>query len=190
MLATFLATKAADPTRPVLDTSGWTHRLAAADVYDVHDYEQDVETFAAHHAGAPAGGGLVNDSPRKSNSIARRGQPYLVSEFGGIWWQPGAEGDSWGYGDRPADIEAFYARFEGLCGALLDNPGVAGYCYTQLTDVFQETNGLYAFDRSEKFDRARLRAAQQRPAAIEQRQPDPGDQPGETPERQGSGPVA
>jgi hypothetical protein len=174
----------------VLDTSGWTHRLAAADVYDVHDYEQDVETFAAHHAGAAAGGGLINDSPRKSNSIARRGQPYLVSEFGGIWWQPGAEGDSWGYGDRPADIEAFYARFEGLCGALLDNPGVAGYCYTQLTDVFQETNGLYAFDRSEKFDRARLRAAQQRPAAIEQRQPDPGDQPGETPERQGSGPVA
>lgn len=42
-----------------------------------------------------------------------------------------------------------------------------GYCYTQLTDVFQEQNGVYSFDRSDKLDVARVRAAQQRPAAIE-----------------------
>lgn len=168
MLATFLASKAVDSTRPVLDTSGWTHRLNFADIYDVHDYEQDVETFASHHAGAAAGGGMVNDNPqRKWSSIPRNGQPYMVSEFGGIWWQPGAEGDSWGYGDRPSDEEEFYRRFEGLCSALLENPGVFGYCYTQLTDVFQETNGLFGFDRSAKFDLQRLRRIQQKPAAIE-----------------------
>ena len=50
---------------------------------------------------------------------------------------------------------------------LLDNPGMFGYCYTQLTDIYQEQTGIYKFDRSGKFDRARLRAAQQRPAAIE-----------------------
>ena len=109
-----------------------------------------------------------------------RGQPYFVSEFGGIWWNAElaarAEADgrnrteSWGYGQRVRSLEEFYQRFEGLCRTLLDNPLMFGYCYTQLTDVFQEQNGLYAFDRSEKFDLARLRAVQQAPAAIERRQ--------------------
>ena len=52
---------------------------------------------------------------------------------------------------------------------LLDNPNMFGYCYTQLTDIYQEQNGIYKFDRAGKFDLARLRAAQQRAAAIEQR---------------------
>ena len=52
---------------------------------------------------------------------------------------------------------------------LLDNPDMFGYCYTQLTDIYQEQNGIYKFDRTGKFDLARLRAAQQRAAAIEQR---------------------
>ncbi len=74
---------------------------------------------------------------------------------------------SWGYGERPASLEEFYTRFEGLVAALLDDPLMFGYCYTQLTDVFQEQNGIYAFDRSEKFDLARVTAAQTRKAAIE-----------------------
>ena len=103
-------------------------------------------------------------------SIPYRGQPYFVSEFGGIWWNPeAAEGeDSWGYGERPQNIEEFYERFERLCAILLNNPHMFGYCYTQLTDVYQEQNGIYRFDRRSKFDMERIRAAQQRPAAIEQ----------------------
>ncbi len=105
----------------------------------------------------------------KEISIPYRGQPFFVSEFGGIWWNPGARpGDpSWGYGSRPATIEEFYARFEGLCRVLLDNPAMFGYCYTQLTDVFQEQNGIYAFDRTPKFDLERIRRIQARKAAIE-----------------------
>jgi len=64
-------------------------------------------------------------------------------------------------------LEAFYARFEGLCHALLDNPAMFGYCYTQLTDVFQEQNGIYRFDRRPKFDLERLKRIQTRPAASE-----------------------
>ncbi len=92
-----------------------------------------------------------------------------MSEFGGIWWSPDAKpGDpSWGYGERPKSIDEFYTRFEGLCSVLLDDPLMFGYCYTQLTDVFQEQNGIFGFDRSTKFDMDRIRAAQQRPAAIE-----------------------
>ena len=63
--------------------------------------------------------------------------------------------------------KSFTSASSGLCGALLDDPGMFGYCYTQLTDVYQEQNGLYRFDRRPKFDLARLRAIQQRPAAIE-----------------------
>jgi len=168
----FLAAKAMDASRPVLDASGYAHRVPETDVYDAHDYEQDPAKFAAHHAGLAQGrphanGPLRDGEPRWS--LPYGGQPFFVSEFGGIWWSPGAaEGqDSWGYGARPATLEEFYERFEGLCAVLLDDPGMFGYCYTQLTDVYQEQNGLYTFDRRAKFDLDRLRAAQTRPTAIE-----------------------
>ena len=166
----FLAAKALDTTRPVLDTSGYSHRVPEADIYDCHDYEQNPEKFRATQGGLAQGKPFVNDGgPGKTFSIAWRGQPYFVSEFGGIWWNPDIKpGDfSWGYGERPKTLEEFYDRFERLCGVLLDDPRMFGYCYTQLTDVYQEQNGVYRFDRGLKFDMARIRAAQTRPAAIE-----------------------
>ena len=166
----FHATKACDRTRPVLDASGYSHRIREADVYDCHDYEQDVEKFRANQSGLADGMPFLNKpGNNRAISIPYAGQPYFVSEFGGIWWNPEAkEGEaSWGYGNRPKSIEEFYARFEGLCRVLLGNPRMFGYCYTQLTDVFQEQNGVVGFDRSLKFDMARLRAVQTAKAAIE-----------------------
>jgi len=75
---------------------------------------------------------------------------------------------SWGYGEDPKTLEEFYRRFEGLCRVLLEQPRMFGYCYTQLTDVYQEQNGIFCFDRTSKFDLKRLREIQQRMAAIEQ----------------------
>jgi beta-galactosidase/beta-glucuronidase len=166
----FLATKAMDTTRPVLDASGYSHRVPEADVYDCHDYEQNLEPFAAHHEGLAGDEPYYNGPLDRPWSIAYRGQPFFVSEFGGIWWNPdaGLDEESWGYGARPRTIEEFYRRFEGLCNVLLDNPYMFGYCYTQLTDVYQEQNGIYTFDRRSKFDRERLRQIQRRAAAIEQ----------------------
>jgi hypothetical protein len=172
----FLATKAMDLTRPVLDTSGYSHRAYESDIYDNHDYDQKPETFAERHAGLAEDKPFLNGpdpkNPRNAGlafSLPYDGQPFFVSEFGGIWWNPKlAQGEeSWGYGDRPTDIEAFYQRFERLCSILLDNPLMFGYCYTQLTDVFQEQNGIYTFQRGEKFDMERIRRVQQRRAAIE-----------------------
>ncbi len=166
----FLATKAADRTRPVLDASGYSHRVPESDVWDCHDYEQDVGRFRAHHAGLEQGEPFANRFGDRRISVPYRGQPFFVSEFGGIRWSPAeAENDSsWGYGEGPATVEEFYRRFGGLCDALLDNPTMFGYCYTQLTDVYQEHNGLYTFQREPKFDLRRLREIQRRPAAIEQ----------------------
>jgi beta-galactosidase/beta-glucuronidase len=156
-LALFLAAKAMDRTRPVLDVSGYSHRLSFSDIYDCHDYAQDPEQLRANHAGLKDGKPFHN---HPDGDVPYRGQPYFNSEFGGTWWSGKADDSSWGYGNRPKDLEEFYTRFAALCAVLLENPAMFGYCYTQLADVYQEQNGIYHFDRSPKFDLARLRAAQ------------------------------
>ncbi|HZR40816.1 MAG TPA: beta-galactosidase [Ktedonobacteraceae bacterium] len=175
--ALFLATKALDTTRPVLDASGYSHRVPESDIYDSHDYlgggtfEEELERFKERHAHLTEGKPFVNLHGKEQISLPYRNQPYFVSEFGGIWWQsgatPGSREESWGYGRAPKSVEEFYQQFEALCSTLLDNPNMFGYCYTQLTDVFQEQNGIYTFDRGTKFDLERLRKIQIRPAAIE-----------------------
>jgi hypothetical protein len=170
----YLATKLADPTRPVLDTSGYSHRVRGADVYDSHNYEQNPAAFADQMRGLADGDPYTNTVRDRAISVRYEGQPYFVSEFGGIWWDPNhleVSGDdrseSWGYGQRVANEEEFYQRLEGLFDVLLDDPNMFGYCYTQLTDVFQEENGIYDFARATKLDVPRIRAMQQKVAAYE-----------------------
>ncbi|WP_086693829.1 glycoside hydrolase family 2 protein [Streptomyces recifensis] len=174
--AMFRATKQADGTRPVIDASGYAHRVPETDVYDSHCYEQDPVEFAKTMRGLAEDRPYVNTGPEgRVWSVPYNGQPYFCSEFGGIWWDATASAeaagnvldDSWGYGERPRSAEEFVERFTGLTGVLLDDPDMFGYCYTQLTDVFQERNGVYRFDRGEKVDTALLRAAQLRAAAFE-----------------------
>ena len=181
----YLATKAMDQTRPVLDTSGYSHRVIDTDIYDSHDYEQDPIKFSENQKGLSENkpykntwSSLTVDGYLKKDAWGRkimnewsvdyRGQPYFVSEFGGIWWNPDQEhAQSWGYGERPKTLEEFYDRFEKLCKILLENPEMFGYCYTQLTDIDQEENGIYKYDRSTKFDVNRIRKIQTVTAAIE-----------------------
>ncbi|TVR51060.1 MAG: beta-galactosidase [Puniceicoccaceae bacterium] len=165
--ALYFAAKAADTSRPVLDVSGWTHRVPDADVYDWHSYEQDPEKLAERMA--PLRDGAINVDWKEKIHVPYRGQPFILSEFGGIKWVDGdnAKSEGWGYGQAVTSLEEFYDRFDGLCRVLLENPGICGYCYTQMTDIPPEMNGLFRFDRSAKFDLKRLAQSQQRPAAIE-----------------------
>ena len=181
-LGMYLATKAADPTRPVVDASGYSHRVRGADVYDAHSYEQDPAAFAVEQSGLRDGKPFVNREYDAPISVDYAGQPYFVSEYGGIWWnaerlqEEQASSDdptrdtSWGYGQRVDSLEAWHARYEGLTRVLLGDENMFGYCYTQLTDTFQEENGLYDFDRRPKFDMARIRAVQLATAAYETRE--------------------
>jgi beta-glucuronidase len=173
----FLATKLADPTRPVIDASGYSHRVREADIWDAHSYEQDPVAFAQQQSGLAQGEPFANLEYGREISIPYWGQPFFISEFGGIWWNEelarADDGrDSWGYGQRVRSLEEFYARFQGLVGVLRDNPGMFGYCYTQLTDTFQEQNGIYDFDRRPKFDLDRIREVQTAAAAYEARSRD------------------
>ncbi|TFD94119.1 beta-galactosidase [Cryobacterium lactosi] len=170
----FLATKLADPSRPTIDASGYSHRVLLTDIYDSHSYEQDPELFALEQGGLADGHPFVNQNANGPFSLPYQGQPYFVSEYGGIWWNPDhidADGadrtDSWGYGQRVTSESDFHDRFAGLTRVLSSNPHMFGYCYTQLTDVFQEQNGVYRFDRTEKLDIGRIRAVQMEKAAYE-----------------------
>jgi beta-galactosidase/beta-glucuronidase len=157
-------TKTIDPGRPVIDASGYTH--VVTDVYDSHDYDQDVNAFGARHRGILEGGGPYMNHP--DHDVPYSGQPVMVSEFGGTWWNPGRAGDDdWGYGNRPRSQSEFMERYDGLVGALLANPKMVGFCYTQLYDIEQEVNGLYTYDREPKFDAALLRRITFSSAAYE-----------------------
>jgi len=158
-------TKMIDPTRLVIDTSGYVH--IATDVYDSHDYDQDPRSFRNRHSKILRTGQPYRNYPE--HDAEYEGQPVMVSEFGGTWWAHNQSGDeAWGYGDRPRTKEEFFERYGGLVGALLDNPRMVGFCYTQLYDIEQEVNGLYTYDRRPKFDPAEIRRITSRRAAYEE----------------------
>lgn len=158
-------TKQIDPTRPAIDTSGGFH-VGTTDVYDAHDYDQNPETFAARYASFAEGEKPFEHFPGKDAPY--QGEPYFISEYGGIWWNPkGRDANAWGYGDRPKSEEEFIARFKGLTEALLGHPRMCAFCYTQLTDVEQEVNGLFTYDRKPKFDPKIIHAIVSQKARIE-----------------------
>ena len=155
----YRVTKALDGTRPVIDTSGNFH--VETDIFDIHDYEQDPAEFARRY-----GAGTEPIYERFPDRQKRApGQPVFVSEYGGIRWTDDNSG--WGYGEGPKTEQEFIDRYRGLTETLLNNPDHCAFCYTQLTDVEQEQNGLYTYDRKPKFDPAIIRAINAQPAAIE-----------------------
>jgi len=170
----YRVTKSVDPYRPCIDTSGNFH--VETDIFDVHDYNQDPVTFKANYDRLMTEGVLHDQlaTSRHVGSANRQKYPggiTFVSEFGGIRWAAGEKDEtrrkSWGYGKDVLDAEDFKNRFKGLFDALLDNDRMFGFCYTQLTDVEQEQNGLYTYNRVAKFDPAWVSSVVARKAAIE-----------------------
>lgn len=158
-------TRRLDPTRPVIDTSGWYHVPGATDIVDWHDYDQNPETFRQRYEEVAKGTLAIQQIKTKRQPI----YPRFISEYGGIKWDVNSGlGNAWGYGNAPKTEEEFLERFKGLAEALLFNPFITGLCYTQLTDVEQECNGLYTYDRKAKFDPAYFHAVLTQKAAIEE----------------------
>ncbi len=168
-------TKAIDPTRPAIDTSGNFH--VATDIFDVHDYEQDPVVFKEHYAYSKYG--VIRDTCERDPFLAgrqkRNGEPLFVSEYGGIGWDTENQTlnidpentSNWSYGSAPRTEAEFIARYDGLTTALLDNEDICGFCYTQLYDVEQERNGLLTYDRRFKFNPDIIKKINTKKAAIE-----------------------
>lgn len=149
-------TKAIDPTRPVNDASGDGH--VKTDIWSVHDYERDKDQLIRNHT-------FNDNNPHYRNQPDKHflalydGQPYMLDEFGGLPWIPAEHrANSWGYGSNIDTLDDFYNILEREVDAIIACPRITGFCYTQITDVEQEKNGIYFYDRRPKFDSARLRA--------------------------------
>jgi beta-galactosidase/beta-glucuronidase len=152
LLAMYHLTRSLDRSRLVVSNDGWEHALT--DLCTIHDYggADDLSsrylTPESSVAARPAG------RPIYAPGHGYRGEPILITEFGGIAFS-GEEG-GWGY-STVADAEEFLRRYESLITALLQSGTIQGFCYTQLTDVEQEVNGLLTYDRTPKADPARIR---------------------------------
>ncbi len=150
--AVYHATKMLDPYRPVIVNDGWIHTIS--DIITLHDYEVSGERLLARYADPQKilSNEVYFDSryPAFANGYAYRGQPVLISEFGGIALNDAQEG--WGYGEKVKNKDAFVRRFDDIVTAVKKLPYVCGYCYTQHTDVQQEINGLLDIDRNYKID--------------------------------------
>ena len=161
-------TKAVDPTRPALETSGWAHTIPHPEVLDAHDYESNPASLRERWMGNLSVASVKLSVPARygspSPTRSDRGIPFMISEIGGIGWA--AEG-GFSYGNIPKSHDEFLVRYKGTIDALLDNPHLFGFCYTQLTDIEQEKNGLYYYDRKPKFDVAKIHQITSRPAAYE-----------------------
>jgi hypothetical protein len=164
-------TQVMDPTRPYLDTSGYVHLDTRTDVYDCHDYDQNPVSFAQRYSGFSQTGTRPFNNDLSDRRSVYLGQPYFVSEYGGIRLRTDRDmGEAgWGYGQ--ADLKEFLQRYKALTDVLLDNPNMFGFCYTQLTDVEQEQNGIYFYDRTPKYDPALVRKINARKAAYETQGP-------------------
>ncbi len=143
-------TKAVDKTRPCIDTSGNFH--VKTDIYDVHDYNYDVDFFKRNFDRLVTENVLyehvLNDNPNRQKY---GGQPVFVSEYGGIKWETDKRHKAWGYGTDVKTEDEFAARYCSLTDALMGNKKMFGFCYTQLYDIEQEQNGLFTYTREKKF---------------------------------------
>jgi beta-galactosidase/beta-glucuronidase len=147
------ATKRIDPTRPINDASGYYH--IKTDLYSSHVYEQDplkLKEMLAPNEKSPV---FVNNY----DQTQYEGQPFILDEYGGVRLisKTIPEDGYWYYEQAPSTEDEFVTRLTQLTDAILFYPSISGYCYTQLFDVEQEKNGIYNYDRTLKFDMAKIR---------------------------------
>ncbi len=156
-------TKAVDPYRPVIVNDGWEHTVS--DIITLHDYEEEGKTFLERYTKLKEEilDTEVYHSSTKSafaNGYGYQGQPVIISEFGGIAFD--GTGEGWGYGNKVEDEDAFLRRFDEITTAVKEVPYACGYCYTQVTDVQQEINGLMDMRRNFKVDPEKIREINER----------------------------
>src|SRR5205823_143913 len=153
-------THALDGTRPVVSNDGWEH--STTDLCTLHDYDS-APTLANRYAALGQALAPQRRGDRERHAYlpgyGHRGEPLLVSEFGGLKMS-GTGG--WGY-EEVDGSEQLMAGYAALVKALLQSGPVEGFCYTQLTDVEQERNGLLTFERRPKVNPELLRRITQAP---------------------------
>ncbi|MDW8131211.1 MAG: glycoside hydrolase family 2 TIM barrel-domain containing protein [Bryobacterales bacterium] len=159
--ALYALTKSLDPTRLVIDNEGWQH-TDRTDLFAVHDYARNGQLlYERWNRDFSRPGALLppNSPGYLIPGYSYNGAPLYLSEFGGIAYIPPGHQvpkDAWGYAGIEKTAESALARLRSLYEAIAKLPFV-GICYTQITDVEQEVNGLLTYDRRPKFDLKAIR---------------------------------
>lgn len=155
--AIYYLTKSYDSTRPIICNDGWEHTIS--DIITLHDYEENIKAFSDRYGDL---GSLLSNKKAFSKTMfcmadgfKYGGQPIIISEFGGI--AVSGKGDGWGYGNKVEGEEDFLSRFEAITDAIKAIPECSGYCYTQVSDVQQEVNGLLDENHEYKFSPERIK---------------------------------
>ena len=155
--ALYHLTRTLDSSRPVIGNDGW--ESSASDILGIHDYDDDPQRMLARYGegsdrlpdllvnGWPGGRVLTLEGH------PHQGQPVMLTEFGGIAHRDPRDPDGRGWGYSVTDTgEEFQKLYEALMSVVNRIQSFSGFCYTQLTDTFQEANGLFFDDRTPKFD--------------------------------------
>lgn len=151
--AVYYLTKSLDKHRPVIVNDGWEHTVS--DIITLHDYEElgrilkdryveckdDIMSTEVYHS---------TSKSAFANGYQYKGQPVIISEYGGIAFNNDDSG--WGYGNKVNTKEEFIRRFDEITTAVKEIPYVCGFCYTQVSDVQQEINGLMDMERNFKVE--------------------------------------
>ena len=151
----YYLTKSLDPTRLISTNDGF-ETVNPTDILGVHDYDaekaEDFQKYATGYDGMhPQGFALFAEGERYE------GQPALLTEFGGRAMRSDAKGEAWGYSGAAQNEESFLKQLESIMQGVY-SCNFQGYCYTQLTDVQQEVNGLLTAERKPKADIEKLKA--------------------------------
>jgi hypothetical protein len=150
--ALYHLTKTLDPTRPVIGNDGW--ESVATDIVGIHDYDYDPERIAKRYGNDEVQSQLFKRERPGGRLLLLSGetrpdQPIMLTEFGGIAFSRD-HSHTWGY-SRSEDAKEFTERYRALMEVVRNLSSLAGFCYTQFTDTYQEANGLLFADRTPKF---------------------------------------
>lgn len=168
--ALYHMTRTLDPSRPVVGNDGW--EAVATDIIGIHDYDHQLSRLIARYGSdenltrlfkRERPGGrllLLSDTPTE--------HPIMLTEFGGIALRRGGE-EGWGY-TQAEDTRDFARRYTDLLQVVRELPALAGFCYTQFADTYQEVNGLLYSDRTPKFPIDEIAEATGGPQALHDRQ--------------------
>lgn len=148
--ALYHLTKTLDPTRPVIGNDGW--ESVATDIIGIHDYDPSPERVGARYGEEVLPRLFKRERPGGrvlllNGDEFHADQPLMITEFGGIAFSP--DPGTWGY-SRTETQEAFAEKVMDLLSVVRSLPVLAGFCYTQFTDTYQEANGLLYADRTPK----------------------------------------
>jgi beta-galactosidase/beta-glucuronidase len=168
--ALYHLTKTLDPTRPVIGNDGW--EAAATDIVAIHDYDPDPGRIATRYGGGEASVEQMLRNERPGHKLLMlegfqySGQPLMLTEFGGIAFSKDLA-HTWGY-SRARTAQQFADQYARLLHAVRPLPLLAGFCYTQFTDTYQEANGLLYMDRTPKFPLEEIAVATRGPRSEQE----------------------